>query len=65
MSRVGRCESFLGGIGILFDFFYFWVFFVIIFSGRIFLPVEAFISLRNLPEGSFNTTVWEDYWPHL
>lgn len=37
---------------------------VVIF-GRIFLLVESFISLRSLPEGSFNTTFWENYWPHL
>lgn len=33
--------------------------------GRVFLVVESFISLRSLPDGSFKTTVWEDYWPHL
>lgn len=37
----------------------------IVVFGRVFLLIEAFISLRSLPEGSFKTTVWEDIWPHL
>lgn len=42
-----------------------WVLIVAVILGRVFLLVESFISLRGLPEGSFRTTVWEDYWPHL
>lgn len=37
----------------------------VVIVGRAFLLVESFISLRSLPEGSFKTTVWDDYWPHL
>lgn len=40
-----------------------WV--LIICLCRLFLLIESFISLRSLPDGSFETTVWEDYWPHL
>lgn len=42
-----------------------WVLILAVILGRVFLLVESFISLRGLPEGSFRTTVWEDYWPHL
>lgn len=29
------------------------------------LGVVAFISIRNVPEGSYDTVVWADYWPHF
>jgi hypothetical protein len=32
---------------------------------RAFLVVEAFLSLRSLPKGSFETVPWSDYWPHF
>lgn len=35
-----------------------------IFS-RVYLVVEAFISLRSLPKGAFETVRWMDYWPHF
>lgn len=38
---------------------------LITFLCRLFLLIESFLSLRSLPDGSFETTVWEDYWPHL
>lgn len=42
-----------------------YLFLGILVLGRLFLLVESFISLRSLPDGSFETTVWDDYWPHL
>lgn len=30
-----------------------------------FITVEAYISLRSPPDGSFLTPVWSDYWPDL
>lgn len=30
-----------------------------------FITVEAYISLRDLPKGSFLTPRWTDFWPHL
>lgn len=30
-----------------------------------FITVEAYISLRSPPDGSFLTPKWTDYWPHL
>lgn len=30
-----------------------------------YVTVEAFISIRSLPKGSYLTVNWEDYWPHL
>jgi hypothetical protein len=32
---------------------------------RAFLVVEAFLSVRSLPKGSFETVPWSDYWPHF
>jgi hypothetical protein len=32
---------------------------------RVFLVVEAFLSLRSLPKGSFETVPWSNYWPHF
>ncbi|KAF8532799.1 hypothetical protein BDD12DRAFT_868376 [Trichophaea hybrida] len=32
---------------------------------RLFLTVESFLSLRSLPEGSFETVPWSNYWPHF
>ncbi|KAL2153759.1 hypothetical protein VTH82DRAFT_4914 [Thermothelomyces myriococcoides] len=31
----------------------------------IFLTVEAFISMRKLPQGAYSTPVWTDYFPHV
>lgn len=38
---------------------------VLVLVGRLYLFVESFLSLRSLPFGSFNSTPWEDYFPHL
>lgn len=38
---------------------------IVVSCGRLLLLVESFLSLRSVPEGSFKTTVWDDYWPHL
>ncbi|KAI5837196.1 hypothetical protein DFP73DRAFT_569321 [Morchella snyderi] len=38
---------------------------VVLVAARGFLVVEAFISLRSLPVGSFQTTPWDQYWQHL
>lgn len=35
------------------------------FSARLFLLIEAFISVRQMPIGVFVTTQWSDYIPHL
>ncbi|KAF8247016.1 hypothetical protein K440DRAFT_552218 [Wilcoxina mikolae CBS 423.85] len=32
---------------------------------RLFIVVEAFISMRNLPIGSFKTVQWLELWPHV
>ncbi|KAF8539124.1 hypothetical protein BDD12DRAFT_738452 [Trichophaea hybrida] len=32
---------------------------------RLFIVVEAFISVRSLPIGSFETVNWVGYWPHI
>jgi len=32
---------------------------------RLFIPVEAFISIRSLPVGAFETVEWVEYWPHV
>lgn len=34
-------------------------------AARAYLFAESFASSRSLAEGSYNTTVWEDFWPHL
>lgn len=39
-------------------------FMLLIFSCRIFLSVEAFISLRSLPAASYQTVEWGRFWPH-
>lgn len=31
----------------------------------IIITVEMYFSLRDLPQGAFDTPVWSDYWPHL
>ncbi|KAI1177873.1 hypothetical protein F4777DRAFT_167834 [Nemania sp. FL0916] len=35
------------------------------FSARVFLVIEAFISVRQMPIGVFVTISWSDYIPHL
>jgi hypothetical protein len=32
---------------------------------RLFIPLEAFISIRSLPVGAFETVAWAEYWPHV
>jgi hypothetical protein len=32
---------------------------------RLFIPVEAFISMRSLPIGAFETVDWTEFWPHV
>lgn len=32
---------------------------------RAYLVVEPFVSLRSLPIGTYQTVLWEDYWPHM
>jgi len=34
-------------------------------SARLYILVEAFASLRSLPQGAYDTVVWTDIWPHL
>lgn len=34
-------------------------------AARLFLLVEAFLSLRSLPVGSYESTPWEEYLPHV
>ena len=34
-------------------------------SARIFIVVEAFISVRSLPLGAFDTVEWLSFWPHI
>lgn len=38
---------------------------IIFILARIFIIVEAFISLRSLPIGSFQEVEWSSYWPHF
>lgn len=33
--------------------------------GRLYLFIESFLRLRGLPWGSFESTPWENYWPHF
>ena len=35
------------------------------FCARLFLTMESFLSLRSLPQGSFQTVSWGNYWPHF
>jgi hypothetical protein len=32
---------------------------------RAYIIIECFLSIRRLPEGSYSTVAWEDFWPHL
>ncbi|KAI5777829.1 hypothetical protein EDC01DRAFT_713481 [Geopyxis carbonaria] len=34
-------------------------------SSILFLTVEAFLSMRSLPEGAYTTPTWTAFWPHL
>ena len=43
----------------------FWVPFLAYVSGRLFLIVEAFISLRALPLAAYDTPSWTQFIPHL
>ena len=38
---------------------------LVYFSARIFLVVESFISVRNLPNGAYETVNFTEYWPHF
>jgi hypothetical protein len=35
------------------------------FSGRVFLIVESFLSIRDPPPRSYETVKWSEFWPHL
>ena len=57
-SRVGVVEESVGDcclLGLL----------LLFFCARVFLTVESFLSLRSLPQGSFQTVSWSNYWPHF
>lgn len=42
------------------------LFFILSYAFSVmFITVEAYISLRDLPKGSFLTPRWTDFWPHL
>lgn len=38
---------------------------LVYFCARIFVVVESFISIRNLPDGAYNTVQLSEYWPHF
>jgi hypothetical protein len=45
-------------------YFYFNLGAPVFIAARVYLTVESFISLRSLPEGSFQMVKWGSYWPH-
>lgn len=61
ISQEGEALLFLKRIEDL----HYYLFLALVICSRVFLLVESFICLRRLPEGSFQTTVWDGYWPHL
>lgn len=42
-----------------------WLMLVLYVPARLFIVVEAFISVRSLPIGAFDTVDWTDFWPHI
>jgi len=38
---------------------------IVYVCSRLFIPLEAFISIRSLPVGAFETVEWAEYWPHV
>ena len=38
---------------------------LLFFCARVSLTVESFLSLRSLPQGSFQIVSWSNYWPHF
>ncbi|KAF8534640.1 hypothetical protein BDD12DRAFT_895439 [Trichophaea hybrida] len=38
---------------------------LVYFCARIYVVVESFISIRNLPEGAYETVSISEYWPHF
>lgn len=44
---------------------YLWgVMFVAFSMARVFMTLEAFVSLRQMPKAVYKTVGWEGYWPH-
>lgn len=66
VQRIVRFDRF-----ILFSIFYFFfhlssiLCFIPYCAARAFLVVEAFISLRHVPEGVYQVVQWTSYIPHL
>jgi hypothetical protein len=38
---------------------------LVYFSARIYVVLESFISIRNLPDGAYETVDISEYWPHF
>jgi hypothetical protein len=45
--------------------FFFGLTVIVYVCSRLFIPLEAFISIRSLPVGAFETVEWAEYWPHV
>jgi hypothetical protein len=44
---------------------FFWLCLLVYVSARLFILIEAFISIRSLPEGAYQTPNWTAWLPHL
>jgi len=51
-------------VPVIFSFF-FGLTVIVYICSRLFIPLEAFISIRSLPVGAFETVEWAEYWPHV
>ena len=41
------------------------ILFLLFFFARLFIVVEAFISIRSLPVGAYDTVNWINFLPHI
>ena len=58
-------SRYLSNSVIVISIFFFGLTVIVYVCSRLFIPLEAFISIRSLPVGAFETVEWAEYWPHV
>ncbi|KAF8535523.1 hypothetical protein BDD12DRAFT_751767 [Trichophaea hybrida] len=64
-DRLDNLHDVVVELGRLVYYFFFGLAAFLYILSRLFIPLEAFISIRSLPVGAFDTVNWVEYWPHV
>jgi hypothetical protein len=67
-ERSGNLTSYwelINGLSVLAFFVTGFLALAIYLLARLYIPAEAFISMRSLPIGAFETVDWVEFWPHV